>query len=216
MFLRIYPFFGMFGTGTVILAVFISALFYKGREDERFSLLNHFISELGELGVSRAAWLFNSGLILGGLSLLPYVIGLGLQLNSLTGWLGTAMGILAALGVTAVGIFPMNRITAHGRAAITYFRAGLAMVLFFGLAIAFQPMEHRTVPLAANFLSLLAFAAYAAFLVRMARINREKTPEDAPDSYIIQNRPRLWLFPILEWAVFFATILWMLGMTFFL
>ncbi len=123
----------------VILAVFYPALVYRGKLGERYSLLNHFISELGEVGVSRAAWFFNAGLLLGGLVFLPYIIGLGISFGSLFGWLGTAAGIIAVLGVAAVGVFPMNNLKPHTIAAMTYFRAGLVMVFFFGLAILFQP-----------------------------------------------------------------------------
>lgn len=50
------------------------------------------ISELGEVGVSRAARVFNGGLLAGGLLLLPYTIGLGLAFRCLPGWVGTAAG----------------------------------------------------------------------------------------------------------------------------
>src|SRR5512140_3634330 len=129
--------FGFAGTGLIILAVLFPAQSYRGKRGERYSLFNHFISELGEVGVSSAAWVFNGGLLLGGLMLLPYTVGLGMAFNSLLGWVGTAAGIIAVLGVTAVGIFPMNNLKFHAIAAMTYFRAGLLMVLFYGLAILF-------------------------------------------------------------------------------
>jgi len=98
------------------------------------------------VGVSRAAWFFNTGLLLTGLVLLPYIVGLGITFGSLFGWLGTAAGIFAVLGVAAVGVFPMNNLKTHAIAATTYFRAGLIMVFFFGLAIFFQPSEKAIVP----------------------------------------------------------------------
>ena len=130
--------FGYTGTGLMILAVFYPVLVYRGKHGEGYSPLNHFISELGEVGVSRAAWFFNTGLLLTGLVLLPYIVGLGITFGSLLGWLGTAAGIIA-LGAAAVGVFPMNNLKPHATTAITYFRAGLVMVFFFGLAIFFQP-----------------------------------------------------------------------------
>jgi hypothetical membrane protein len=139
---------GFTGTGLIFLAVLFPVFLYRGQGGERFSLLNHFISELGELGISRAAWIFNTGLLLGGLILLPYVIGLGIVFGSLLGWLGTAAGIIAVLGVAAVGVFPMNNIKPHATAAMTYFRAGLVMVFFFGLAIFFQPAGKAMIPAA--------------------------------------------------------------------
>ena len=65
MYLQIYPVFGILGTGIIILGIIVSALRYKGSQGEHFSILNHFISELGEVGVSPAGLFFNLGLILG-------------------------------------------------------------------------------------------------------------------------------------------------------
>jgi hypothetical membrane protein len=207
---------GFSGTALVVLAVLCPSLVYRGKLGERYSLLNHFISELGEVGVSRAAWLFNTGLILGGLVLLPYTIGLGMAFGSLTGWLGTAAGVTAVLGVAAVGVFPMNNIKAHTIAALTYFRAGLVMVFFYGLAILFQPAGRAVIPQAANILSLLAFLAYGAFLALPAFKKREEKPDELLDPEQEPERPRFWAFPALEWLVFFSTIAWLFGMTFFI
>ena len=85
-----------------------AALRYRGKAGERFSLLNHFISELGEVGVSRGAWAFNGGLALTGLLLLPFVVHLGIVLGGVLGWGGAFFAAAATGGVAAVGIFPMN------------------------------------------------------------------------------------------------------------
>lgn len=204
------------GTGLIILAVLYPALVYRGKHGERYSPLNHFISELGEVGVSRAAWFFNTGLFLGGLALLPHVIGLGIKFGSLLGWLGTVAGVVAVLGVAAVGIFPMNKLQSHTIAAMIYFRAGLVMVFFFGLAVLFQSAGKSVIPPAANILSLLAFLAYGAFLFLPRVMKKEPKPMDTLDPDQIPDRPRIWALPILEWAVFFTTIAWLFGMIFFI
>ena len=207
--------FGFAGTALIVLAVFYPMLVYRGKRGERFSMFNHFISELGEVGVSPAAWAFNSGMLLSGLVLLPYVFGMGLAMRSLWGWLGTGAGIIAVLGVAAVGIFPMNNIKTHAAAAITYFRAGLLMVLFFELAIIFPHAGGRVVPPAANLLSLLAFVEYGAFLTLPLAKKERKRPSEILDPELTPERPRVWTMAILEWLVFFSTIAWLFGMTFF-
>ena len=208
--------FGFSGTGLIILAVFYPILLYRGKRGERFSLLNHFISELGEVGVSRAASIFNGGLLLAGLVMLPYVIGLGIAFRSLLGWLGTAAGIIAVLGVAAVGVFPMNNVKSHTTAAVTYFRSGLLMVFFFGLAIFLQPAGKAIIPQAANLLSLLAFLAYGAFLGWPLVRRKDQKPSDILGPQQEPERPRIWVLPTLEWLVFFSTIAWLFGMTFFI
>ncbi len=43
---------GMAGVLTVLLGSLVAVFFYRGKDGERYSPLNHFISELGEEGVS--------------------------------------------------------------------------------------------------------------------------------------------------------------------
>jgi hypothetical membrane protein len=206
------------GTGLVLLAVFYPALVYRGKLGERYSPLSHFISELGEVGVSEAAWVFNLGLILGGCTLLPYIIALGLKFSSVLGWLGAAAGIVAVVAVACVGLFPMNDIESHTKAAMTYFRAGLVMVALFGLAILFQPVGHRFVPQVANLLSLAAFIIYAIFLFKLKPPKTDEKGQEGTglDPEAKPDRPHVWIFPMVEWAVFFATLLWLFGMAFFI
>ena len=54
MTINILRIFGFTGTGLIVLAVLFPCSL-PGKRGERFSLLNHFISELGEVGVSSAA-----------------------------------------------------------------------------------------------------------------------------------------------------------------
>jgi len=199
------------GVLTVLLTSGIAALRYRGAQGERYSPLNHFVSELGELSVSDAARLFNLGLVIGGLLLIPFVTGLGWLLGSVLGWLGTLAGLVAALALVAVGVYPMDGLEKHALAAMTFFRAGLVMVLFFGLAIQLQPDGQAVVPKAANLLSLGAFISYASFL-SLTRPKPEEDPESILDPEDETERPRVWLLPLVEWILFFATVFWVLGM----
>ena len=143
------------------------------------------------------------------------MIGLGFRFGSLLGWLGSLTGVIAVLGVVSVGIFPVNDLTTHTRAAMTYFRAGLVMVVFFALAIIFQPARPGSISQAANLFSLLAIIPYAAFVFISGRRRNQKpvaTLEPQPE----KERPRFSKFAMLEWVVFCSTILWMIGMVFFI
>lgn len=208
--------FGLLGTSVIILAIVISALRYVGRRGERYSIFNHFISELGEQGVSPAAWVFNRGLTLGGLLLLPFMVGLGASFQNVWGWLGMLAGLVASLGVAAVGLYPMNNLTPHVRAAMTYFRAGLVMVIFFALAILFQPSPR--LPPAVNLLSVIAALTYASFLWLLRTPSKESDQsagdspaEDRLDPPEDAERPWMWWTALVEWLVFFATIAWIFG-----
>jgi hypothetical membrane protein len=199
-FLRFSPLLGIAGSVLIAAAVAAVALAYVGLHGERYSLLNHFISELGQLGVSRAAWLFNAGLIVSGFLFIPFSIGLGMRFGSVWAYLGMAAGIGAGIFCAGVGIFPMNRLGPHIFTAMWFFRFGLLTTLLFGIA-----MRRRL----GSLFSLIAVAAYAGFLVLAGMPRAGGGDPLDPSSYA--HRPPFWLLAVVEWAVFFATILWFLG-----
>lgn len=204
-------YFGIGGCFIILLGVLLTALAYRGRKGERFSLLNHFISELGERSISDLALVFNLGLILGGLLLIPFLAHLGVRLNSIWGWLGCLAGFWTAFSAMMVGLLPMNDLKPHTRAAISYFRGGLATVVLFGLAILLQPAGRVVIPYEANLISLLAVSDYATFLILLNK-NWNTDALNALDPASEAERPRFWLLPFMEWMVFFSTMLWFLVM----
>lgn len=200
---------GLTGSLVVVLTSLAAGLLYRGRKGERYSPLNHFISELGEEGVSRLAWLFNAGLIAGGAVLLPCCIGLGLLIAGVWSKLGMLAGCAAAIAMALVGLFPMNNLKPHSLAAMTYFRAGLVMVILFTTAVALQPAGQAAVPRAVNWMGALAILAYGSFLVIMGRV--AKKGSNALDPLEVVERPRFWTLPALEWSIFITTVLWFLA-----
>jgi len=50
-----FQLFSLIGSTIAVLGAVITGLAYHGRQGERYSILNHYISELGETGVSRFA-----------------------------------------------------------------------------------------------------------------------------------------------------------------
>ncbi|MCX6056313.1 MAG: DUF998 domain-containing protein [Chloroflexi bacterium] len=210
-FLQVYPHFGWSGSLLILLGCLISGTAYKGKAGERYSILNHFISELGEIGISKAAAVFNLSLILGGTLFIPYIVGLGFSLSSGWGLLGMFGGVIAALSSIFVGVFSMDRLTPHRRAAMLFFRSGLFTVIFFTIAVFAQSATQRTIPLVVNVFGIIAILAYGSFLV----IVSQKTDKDNQPNYILDplampDRPRFWRTPFLEWLLFFSTIGWFL------
>lgn len=198
-------FFGLAGSAFMFLGVIGAALAYRGKLGQRYSPLNHFISELGELGVSRLAWLFNAGLFLGGLLYIPEAIGLGLLLPGLWAKLGMAAGCVTALAVALVGVFPMNNIGPHIKAAMTNFRAGLVMVLCFSIAIAVSPAGPPRLLSLAGLPSVLAYAYFLAYSRTMFRSSQDAL------SPLSKPRPRVWRLAAAEWAIFLTTIPWFMA-----
>jgi hypothetical protein len=148
-------------------------------------------------------------MILGGILFLPLMIGLGLRLVSVWGWLGTAFGAVAAICASLVGVFSMERLTPHRRAAMTFFRSGLLTVLFYTIAIFSQSGEQRLIPLGLNIIGLLALASYSAFLFTVrSKMDKDENPNYILDPQQQPERPRVWRSAVLEWSIFFTTIAW--------
>jgi hypothetical membrane protein len=207
--LLVYPYLAWGGTLIIVIGVVIASLSFQGRKHERYSLFNHFISELGEVGISRNARAFNVGMIIGGILFLPLMVGLGARLNSVFGWLGTVFGLVAAISATLVGVFSMERLTPHRRAAMTFFRSGLLTVLFFTISIFTQSGEQKLIPLGVNIIGIIALASYSTFLLTV----RNKMDKDENPNYILDpqqqpDRPRVWRSAVLEWSIFFSTLIW--------
>ena len=209
-FMEFYPYLGWAGSLTILVCSLVAAAAYRGKEGERYSIGRHFVSELGELGVSRLARVFNRGLIIGSFLFLLMMPGVGMSLGSVWGYIGTAAGMIAALGCFFVGIFPMNFMKQHAAAAMTYFRAGLATVILFSIAIVLQPAEARVIPLYSLIISGLAMVAYTSFLIRAGNFGKKYQQSNALDTSEMKVRPRFWWMPFLEWMVVIFTILWFL------
>jgi hypothetical membrane protein len=192
---------------TAVLGSLISALAYRGKSGQPYSPLNHFISELGEFGVSHLAWVFNLSLILTGLSLIPACISLGLILPGFLAKIAMIAGVITAVGLSFVGVFPMNHQKLHGTAAITFFRGGLLMVLAFSVAIATQNPQNLVLPRIYSLAGLPAILAFGGFLWMMQNSSSEKEDPLQPSEL---NRPKIWIMPIVEWAIFLNIVAWFL------
>lgn len=199
-----FQLFGLIGTLIAAVGSLISALAFRGKEGQSYSPLNHYISELGEVGVSKLAWVFNLSLILSGLLLIPTCISLGLMLPGSLAKIGMAVGIVCTICLSLVGVFPMNKEETHGFAAVWFFRAGLVMVFLFSLAIAFQ---RTPVPVLSRWFALVglpAMLSFSAFLIMAPKIPEEDNPLSNEDI----DRPKIWPLVIVEWLIFLTIVLW--------
>ena len=205
---------GLIGCAVLTLGAIITALAYRGRTGEPYSLLNHFVSELGEVGVSELAWLFNGALFIGGLCLAVFLLGLALRLR---GWFGAVFGVVGLItGISGalVGVFPMNNLVPHARVAMTFFDMGLLATLLFSLYVLFS--RQRLFPKWFLAPSLLATAFFVGFLYLPQPHASES--EDMVQSAVrlMANRPAVWPTAILEWGVIIAVLVWVVAVAFHL
>jgi hypothetical membrane protein len=159
---------------------------------EPFSMFNHYVSELGELGVSEFALMFNVGLMLAGFFFFPFMIGLGLYLENSIGKIAAIFGAISAVSIVLVGVFPMNYESMHGITAISFFLSGLVMTILWALALLTQKEEVKL----PKFLSLGGFITAAIFALFLFG-------SWEPFSSI---RPDFSMRTTLEWAIYFAIV----------
>jgi hypothetical protein len=95
--------FSILGASAAVVGSFVPGVGYRGKQGEAYSPLNHFISELGEVEVSRIAWAFDLGLILSGISLIGASISLGLMLPGLLSKLGMMAGVIRSIALVLIG-----------------------------------------------------------------------------------------------------------------
>jgi hypothetical membrane protein len=188
-----FPQWGFVGSTVGYLFILGAALPYRGHEGEPYSFARHFVSELGEIGVSEAAMLFNVGLILAGFFFIPFMIGLGLYLENIIGKLAGAVGVYSSISIILVGIYPMNYGTEHYLAAMSFFFSGLIMVLLWTLAILLQKESRIHKILSVG--GLINAFCFAAFLFG-----------DYGSYGDVSERPDFWLRPFFEWSIYFAIV----------
>jgi hypothetical membrane protein len=200
--------FSLLAVGIASLSFLISGFGYRGKGGEAYSPLNHFISELGYVGVSRLAWVFNLGLILTGLCLLVACISLGVSLPGPMARINMVVGFIYAISVSLVGVFPMNKIKLHTIAAMSFFWSGLVFVFTFSLAIVLQPAGGVVLPRAYALAGLPALFAYGTFLWLISRVDRSAGEALSPDD--INERPKVWDLVVAEWMTFVTVVIWIL------
>jgi len=190
---RHFPLWGIAGSLVGLVFILGAQVPYSGRYGEPFSMLNYFVSELGELGVSEFAFLFNSGMILAGLIFIPFMIGLGLYMDNIVSKIAGAVGVFSAVSIFLVGIFPMNYLAEHSMAAMSFFFSGMIMVGLWTVAILLQ--KQVKIPKGFSLGGVINFVIFFLFLYG---------PWESVGN--LSTRPNIWMVPTLEWGIYFAII----------
>ena len=204
---------GIGGVVVILLGALITSLAYEGREGQAYRFVNHFVSELGEVSVSRLAWVFNGGLILGGVGIILFMIGLARLMPSWFRYIFGIVGLTTGISGTLVGVFPMNQLQPHIQVAMQFFNMGLLAMTLFSLYVLFA--RQRTFPRWFVMPGILATASFAAFLYF-------PTPDDisggmpTTQALIITNRPDVWWLAIMEWSAVLAVLGWVLLVSLYL
>ena len=204
------PLWGIVGAAAIALASLVTALAYRGTQGEAFSPLNHWVSELGETGVSGLAALFNVGLIIGGVSFALFMVALAASRRTALAVIAAVVGIVAGLAGSLVGVFPMNQIGIHRIVALIFFNLGWISVGLASIDIWRQPEPRFARWLPA--LGALTVALFICFLaVYLPLLSYTGTDESRPAISAATTLEWLVLVGILSWTLFASLTWWRRG-----
>ena len=192
---------GLAGVAVILAGALVTAIPYSGYAGERYSPLNHFVSELGELAASRLAVVFDAGLVIGGTALAVFLVLVSRRLSGHYGAALAAAGVVAGLFGVLVGIFPMDTLAVHRIVSGGFFLTGWITAAIFAVWMARH--DHSGFP---RWLLATAVFSVAVDFVFVAVYSTYR-PVD-PDAHIL-SRPEVWSVPLLEWASLLSLLLWL-------
>jgi hypothetical membrane protein len=192
---------GLISTSLILLGMAVAAFAYRGRLGEAYSPLNHFVSELGEISVSRLAWAFNLGIVGGGIGLGTFLLLLAGRLDGRLRIAFVAVGAAAGVSGTLVGVFPMDYLSTHRIASNVFFLTGglVAAVFSVWLLTARRPGFSRWL--------LLPGGEVVVVFVTFIAVYSTYHPAN-PDGPILNRPEGFWSVPSLEWASLLSLLIW--------
>ncbi|MEO1164081.1 MAG: DUF998 domain-containing protein [Chloroflexota bacterium] len=200
---------GILGTGIIFAGSLITAVFYQGRTGQSYSFANHFVSELGEVGVSNMAWVFNYSVIMGSAIIIVYLLGLAWLMRHWIGLIFALLGLVMGVSGLLVGVFPMNNLAAHLVVALTFFNVGQFTTLFFSVYVLFseKPYFSRTLAIPGLFTTV----CFVIFLNLLTAIpNDPSTNFESAMAELFLNRPPVLPLAIFEWLIIAGLMIWVL------
>ncbi len=204
---------GILGPVVISLGIIIAGFSYLGIEGQTYNPLNHFVSELGEIGVSNAAWVFNAGLIGGGIFNALFMIYLAAQIKHWGRFPLGILGLSASVFGGLIGIYPMNFLKQHLFVALTFFDLGLAVALVYSIFILISNKHPFPKWLAVpGIINTVTFAVFILFPVDF------DSGVDFQEGMagLLRNRPNLIPLALLEWVVILGIVAWFLILGIFL
>jgi len=195
---------GFLGIAIPSICTLIPAIFYESILGDKYSIMRFFISELGDVGISQLAAVFNWGMIIGGIPMTIFIFRLGLRFKTKLGYISGGVGIFASLNFLLVGVFPVDLyLEAHLITAMFNFYGGMLMIILFSITIFLD--KKGTLPKYVGWLGIGVAVIFTVFL--FLPLNNIPDGEFSLEPLLVP-RPNIWWLPFFEWLVFFATFLW--------
>lgn len=233
-----------FATFTAVFAMIlwaagisISIISFDEKNVMAYSCLNHAISELGFPHASQMTWVFDATLALGGLSLLPILHALRVNLRSRLGYIAAAFGLGTFLSLSAIGWFGLQQdfskapyiftefFRVHIEIAGVFFLGWLISVTLFTILFCLRWKERVSRLMAiAGLISLLIYPTAILITAHgdpmQSAIQRDvqapaframlHAPTYAPilSPWLDSHRPHIWWQALMEWCEAWSILLW--------
>jgi hypothetical membrane protein len=203
---KIAPFAGL-GTCLILYGVILfAAVAYIGQQGESYSIFNHFISELGSTRFSVRYFIYNSGIICGGLAYGLFVYGLLAYTSTKLSRIGVFIGVFSAFLCMGVGFVPEDYRVPHLVLALGFFSMATLSVSIFSWSILKEsknPFPRYTA--IHGLLIPIFFALFMSMPKDLMAVKRDAGP--------LFERPVIWWLPFLEWVIFALMTSWILVMS---
>lgn len=195
----------------LLFGVLYSTIGFTGMKKEKYSIFNHFISELGDPRFSAKKNIFALTLIFSGSLMIFFSIGLGFLLHSIWGDITLFFGVVSSIFSILVGIFPEDKEQTHFALSGFYFITLFIYDLVFTLTIIFQPnlsISHWVI-----IVNIITMVLAFIFIIDTLILDKEELALTYRPWEWENGRPRFWLNPFLEWLTFFGIIAWILNVS---
>ena len=206
------PAFSLFGIiGAIIICggCLITAIGYRGPSGQLYSLFTHFISELGGVGESELAIVFNVSIIVGALMFGIFIAGLWFYFTSIWGRIGTILGVFSSINGALVGVFPYDvAIIPHGLTAMGFFYGGMFTVIFYTIAIFVE--KNTQLPKYLAYFGIIGAVIFFIFNFSLTGF-ADMFSGEIPEVFSIEDfRPEgYWDIATFEWLALLSVVFWM-------
>ena len=200
------PYWGLIAVIILAIGCIIPSIAYTGTKGESYSFLNHAISELGELGVSELAILFNISLIIGGSLAFIAFLGLALYIDNKVALVAGIIGAISSVGGVMVGFFPMNILGPHYIAAMTFFFGGMLTVAVFSISILLD--KEKKIHWIFSILGFVVVVFFALFLFFPYGERSSFNNALGVLGEILYQRPAFLLPLFFEWMTLITIMIW--------
>jgi len=200
---KIAPIAGIFACLTLYSSIAISAYSFKGLQGQSFSLLNHFISDLGNFNLSSNFNLFNAGVVLAGIGFGVFAYGCDGLIHSKLAKASVVIAIIASVLLMGVGLVPTTAGPLHLIIALSFFILMTLGLALYSLCI--WQTSNSPFPKSSALYGLLSPISLFIFMLMPKDLLALEEEQGA-----LFDRPDFWGLAFSEWTVFFFLTSWVL------